>query len=198
MSAPVFSADDYRAALQSLLPRGKAWPRDQDATQAKVLAGLTGIYAKNSADAVQLLVDAFPGTMYAMLPEWESALGFPDPNIGLLPTIAQRRALVLARFAGVGGQSINYMIGFAANLGYAVSIKQFVPARVGRARVGQPLYGPAWAHAWQVNAPLNTVTKSRVGSSVVGEPLAVWGNAQMQYELNKIAPAHTVLIFSLT
>jgi uncharacterized protein YmfQ (DUF2313 family) len=198
MKSPVYLADDFRSALQALLPRGRAWPRDQDAIQTQALAGLSRIYEKTSSDAIRLLADAFPGTAYALLPEWESALGLPDPNVGLLPTIAQRRGQVLARFAGVGGQSIAYMINFAANLGYTISITQFAPARVGHARVGQPLRGTPWAHAWQVNAPLNTVTKSRVGSSVVGEPLVVWGNAQMLFELNEIAPAHTVLNFSLT
>lgn len=196
MSNPIYSADDYRDAFLALLPRGRAWPRTPGSVQYLVAQGLTMVYARLTADARQLLVGAFPATAYAMLPEWEAALGLPDPNLGPLQTVQQRQAQVLARFAGVGGQSIPYLIAFAKNLGYTITITEYAPARVGRARVGQPLYGPAWAHALGVNAPLYTITQSRVGAAAVGEPLRVWANAPLQVELTEMKPAHTELMFN--
>lgn len=196
MSAPQFQAADYLAALQSLLPRGKVWPRDPDDTQTKSLAGLAPTYMRQNARSNQLLVDAFPSSTIELLPEWEATLGLPDPCAGLSPTIYVRRAQVVARVKALGGQSILYFIGLALALGYTVTITQFVPARVGQARVGQPLCGPDWAHAWQVNTQLNTVVRSRVGTSKVGEPLAYWSNAVLECELRQFMPAHTVIIFS--
>lgn len=198
MSAPQYSAADYLAALQALLPRGRVWPRDADAVQTQALSGLTPTYARQNARANQLLVDAFPLSTIELLPEWEETLGLPDPCAGMSPTVYARRAQVAARFQAKGGQSAAHFIAMAAALGYSVTITQFVPARVGQARVGQPLYGAAWAHAWQINAALHTVVRSRVGVATVGEPLAYWSNAVLECELREVMPAHTVLIFSYT
>ena len=78
MLAPNYSANDFQAALQKLMPRGRVWPTSPDSIQAKTLYGLAGIFEKNSADAAALLKDAFPLTTIGLLPEWESTLGLPD------------------------------------------------------------------------------------------------------------------------
>jgi uncharacterized protein YmfQ (DUF2313 family) len=157
---------------------------------------LAPCYERQTARANYLLIDSFPSTTYELLPEWESTLGLPDPCAGVAPTVQQRRTQVVARLTNVGGASIPYIVGFAASLGYAISITQFAPARVGQSRVGQPLCGVAWAFAWQINASLNTIVRSRVGAAAVGEPLAAWGNAVLECELRAVMPAHTIPIFS--
>jgi uncharacterized protein YmfQ (DUF2313 family) len=196
MSAPQYSAADYLAALQALLPRGRAWPRDGDANLTKVVTGLVQVFARNNVAAADLIVDAFPLTTLQLLPQWEATLGLPDPCAGVSPTIQARRAQVVAKFTGIGGQSAPYMIAYAKSLGYVITITQYVPARIGQSAAGQPLYGVAWAHAWRVNSALSTVNKARIGVATAGEPLASWSNTVLQCELQEIAPAHTVLIFS--
>jgi uncharacterized protein YmfQ (DUF2313 family) len=196
LAAPTLTAADFLRAFQALLPRGRVWPRDQDAVQTKTFAGLAPSYERNYNRAVYLLTDAFPAAATELLPEWELTLGLPDPCAGTSPTIQQRRNQVVARFANGGGQSIPYFINFAAQLGYTITITQFAPARVGQSRVGQPLCGTDWAFAWQVNAPLNTVYKSRVGTARAGDPLVAWGNAVLECELRAIMPAHTIPIFA--
>ncbi|MPW16898.1 DUF2313 domain-containing protein [Paraburkholderia sp. CNPSo 3157] len=196
MLAPNYTAADFLKALQGLMPRGRVWPRDPDAVQTQVLSGLAPSYERATARANYLLKDAFPATTYELLPEWESTLGLPDPCAGSAPSIAQRQAQVLARFVGVGGPTIASLTAFAANLGYTVTVAQFAPARVGQSRVGQPLCGLAWAFAWQITAPLNTVVRSRVGISAAGDPLASWGNSVLECEIKAIMPAHTIPIFA--
>jgi uncharacterized protein YmfQ (DUF2313 family) len=196
MSAPEYSAANYLAALQALMPRGRVWPRDADATMTKALSGLTPIYERQNARSNQLLVDAFPPSTLELLIEWEETLGLPDPCAGLAPTVAQRRAQVVARLIAVGGQSAPYYIAYALALGYVITITNFAPARVGILRAGDPLRGPAWAHAWQVNAPLNTVQRMQVGTGRAGDALAYWSNAVLECALREVMPAHTVLIFS--
>lgn len=198
MSAPQFVAADYLAALQALLPRGRVWPRDPSTVQASVLTGLTPTYERQNARANQLLVDAFPVSTIELLPEWEESLGLPDPCARASPTIAARRAQVVARLEAQGGQSAAYFIALALSLGYVITITEFSPARVGIARAGQPLNGVDWAHAWQVNAALHTVVRAQVGVSQAGEPLAYWNNAVLECELRAVMPAHTVVIFSYT
>lgn len=196
MSAPNYQASDFQSALQGLMPRGLAWPRDASAVMTQVMSGLAPTWARHTARDNNLLIDAFPATAVELLPEWEAALGLPDPCAGPAPTIAARQAQVVARFAGSGGQSAAYFIAYAAILGYTITITQFAPARVGQLRAGQPLNGPSWAFAWRINAPLNTVVRAQAGVVRAGEPLASWGNAVLQCELTEIVPAHTIPIFA--
>jgi uncharacterized protein YmfQ (DUF2313 family) len=196
MLAPLFKAADFLTAMQALLPRGRVWPRDPETVQTKVLSGLAPCYERQTARANYLLVDGFPKTTVELLPEWEETLGLPDPCAGVAPTVAARQAQVLARFSGIGGQTPAYYIAYAALLGYTITITQYAPARVGQSRVGQPLNGLAWAFAWKINAPLNTIVRSTIGVSRAGDPLASWGNAVLQCEISEIVPAHTVPIFA--
>lgn len=196
MPAPNLTAADFLSVLQALMPRGRVWPRDPDAIQTQTLEGCAPTFARLTARANQLLIDGFPASAYELLPEWESSLGLPDPCAGTSPTVAQRQQQVVARFSNSGGQSIAYFVAYAAALGYTITITQFAPARVGQSRMGQPLCGPGWAFAWQINAPLNTVIRSRVGSAAAGDPLAAWGNEVLECEIKAVKPAHTVPIFA--
>lgn len=195
MPAPSFSASDYQAALQALLPRGRIWPRDPDATQSKALAGLTVVYERQNARANQLLIDAFPATTYELLPEWESTLGLPDSCTGSQQAITQRQNAVLSKLLGTGGQSAAYYIAYASRLGFTITITNFTPFRLGQQRMGDPLGSPDWAHTWAVNAPLNTLIAFRMGSSAMGDPLESWGNTVLECVLNAVMPAHTVVQF---
>jgi uncharacterized protein YmfQ (DUF2313 family) len=195
MAAPSYSTADFANGLQNLLPTGRAWPREPDAVVSQVIKGLAPSYSRQHARGNALLVDAFPKTAVQLLPEWELTVGLPDPCAGPDPTIAQRQAHVAARLTYTGGQSVPFYVGFALQLGYAITIEEYVPARVGRFRVGQRLYGRDWAHAWTVHAPAVTVSYFRVGQSRVGERLANYGNSVLRCELERIAPAHTILKF---
>lgn len=187
-------AGDFLRAFMSLLPRGRVWSRDVSSVQSRALLGLVTIYEDSTARTNQLLVDAFPGSTYELLPEWELTLGLPDPCAGPAPTIQARRAQVVARLTATGGQSIPYFTGLAKSLGYEVTVTQFMPSRFGK-RFGTPFGGVDWAHAWQINAPTFTVNRLRFGDSF-GSPFSYWTNNVLQCELQSVKPAHTVLNFS--
>ncbi|HVB67991.1 MAG TPA: putative phage tail protein [Acetobacteraceae bacterium] len=189
------SAADIVGALQRLMPRGRIWRRDPDSVQSQVWGALAQTYVRLTARDNNLLVDAFPATTVELLPEWQATLGLPDPCAGPLPTIEQEQAQVVARLVGRGGASVPYFIQFAANLGYAITITLFKPFRFGDP-FGTPLYGDAWAFAWQVNAPAFTVNYFQFGRSRMGEPFASWGNTALQCEMQRLAPAHTTVFFS--
>lgn len=195
MATLVRPASWYQRIFQALLPRGAVWPRDPDTVQAQVCAALMQTPAREDAAAAALLADSFPATTNQLLPEWEATLGLPDPCAGESPTLEQRRNQVVARLTSGGGQSVAYMVGYAANLGFAVTVRQFVPFRLGRARLGTPLNGAPWANVWAIQAPQTTITSFRLGDSRVGEPFRAWGNAVLECELRAISPAHTILQF---
>jgi uncharacterized protein YmfQ (DUF2313 family) len=196
MPAPQFSVDDYTSALQALLPRGRAWPRDTDAVQTQAIRGMAEAFERSGARGSQLLVESFPSTAYELLGEWESTLGLPG-IYGTSPTeTGDRQAQVVSALTDTGGQSVAYFVQLAARLGYTITITQFRPYRVGDP-VGGPIYGVAWAFAWQVNAASNTVDDSSVESSVE-DVLATWSNVALQSIFEKFKPAHTVPIFSFS
>lgn len=195
MPIPAWTSDDFLSAILRLRPRGRAWPTEPDSDMAQALSTLAPTYARSAARGAYLLEDAFPATAQELLPDWQATLGLPGPYARLSLSEYQQQQLVAARFASGGGQSVAYFIAFAATLGYTITITQFSPFRVGMT-VGLPLYGEAWAYAWQVNAPTYSVEYFRVGRDLVGEPLATWGNTILQSELTRLKPAQTVLLFN--
>ena len=196
MAAPAYSVSDFTVAMQSLLPTGMAWPRDPDATQTQVMAGLAPTYVRQSARSAQLLADSFPATSYELLPQWEATLGLPDQCLGSVSTIQLRRSQVVSRLAGQGGQSAANFISYAAALGYVgCTVTNFAPFRAGQSTAGQPCGGPAWSHTWAINAPINTIRPFSAGVSAAGEPLCTWGNALLECKLSMIEPAHSILQF---
>ena len=195
MSAPNYSSADFTRALQNLMPRGPVWPTDPDSVLAQVIASLAPTWARHTLRDNYLLQDAFPATAVELLPEWEAALGLPDPCAGASPTLQGRQAQVVARLTGVGGQSIPYFIAYALKLGYTITVTEYTPFRMGCMTMGHRLGSADLAHTWSVNAPLHTVTPFRMGVSGMGEPLESWGNAVLECELNEVKPAHTLLSF---
>ncbi|PMQ04152.1 hypothetical protein DyAD56_15805 [Dyella sp. AD56] len=195
MTATVYSPSDFQGAMWALMPRGRAWSREPGSVQDQTIACFAPSYARNTQAAINLLADAFPSTALDLIPEWQETLGLPDPCAGPAPTLIQQRLQIVARLTATGGQSVPYFIGFAAALGYQVTITQYAPFRCGQSRAGQQLGGTDWFFTWAINAPLNTITKFLAGQATAGEALGSWGNAVLQCELQAAAPAHTVLQF---
>jgi uncharacterized protein YmfQ (DUF2313 family) len=197
MPAPVLTEDDFLALLQNLLPQGRAWPRDDDATLTLVLRGIAKAQAEAHQRQIEALTDEFPVNTIELLPEWEASLGLPDPCAGTGALVDERRAQVVARLKNSGGQSVAYFIQFALDLGFAITVTEFTPSRFGRA-FGQPFGGEAWAHTWQVNAPQFTVRYFSFGADVFGTPFADWDGDVLICELQRIKPAQTTLLFAFS
>lgn len=178
MALPAFSAADFLALAQRLLPTGPIWPRESTAVLTRVLSGLMPTYERHSARSTNLIVDAFPATALELLPEWEATLGLPDPCSGPDPTVATRQAHVVARLAFSGGQSIPYFEGFAQSLGYPITITEFAPFCADRNAGDQPLCDPGAAFLWEVTVP----------SGAPAEAVAV-----LRCEFTRLAPAHTIV-----
>lgn len=138
---PTFDGAAYAAAALALLPAGRAWSREPGSTQGRVFAGLALALLHSDAAARAVLDGALPGSFSATLPEWEGTLGLPDPCLGDTPTIAQRRAQVLARFSDVGGMSRGRFRAFAAALGFDIRIRVYAPFRMGASAMGDLLSG---------------------------------------------------------
>jgi uncharacterized protein YmfQ (DUF2313 family) len=191
---PAFGDADFQQALLNVMPRGRIWPRYGGSVQAELMGALAPSYTRSTAAAAQLLLDASPDTTVNLLPEWEESLGLPDPCTPPNPTFEQRQASVRAKWGARGDMTVGYYIDLALLLGYVITITEFAPRRFGQP-FGQPLYGDAWAFAWQVSAPTFTIIDRQFGEPF-GEPYAFWSNSELQCRIKAAAPAHTTVLFS--
>ena len=170
-----FSADDYAAAARALMPRGPAWSTDAGSVQGRTVGALAQALTRSDAAAVEMLVAAFPATAAAFLPEWEATLGLAGEG-----TTDQRRAQIVARLVGAGGQSRARMVALAAALGFTITIATYAPLRAGHFAAGDAALSEAWAYVWRVTVIAN-------GG---GLPLA-----KLQAALDDAKPAETVIIY---
>lgn len=196
MPIPDFDRATLLRGLQAHYPRGAIWRREAGSVQAQCLAALVPTFQRVTVAGKLAIPDIFPGSALSVLPEWEWTLGLPDPCAGLEPSIALRQGQVLARLGAGVGATVPALVNFAARLGYAISIAELAPARHGQARHGTPCYGVAWAHVWVVHAPQVTVTSALYGAAHPGDPYAAWGNAVLQCEMQRLAPADTLVQFA--
>lgn len=188
-------ASDYRAAIQALMPRGAAWPRDLDTVQAALLSAFAASYAKSDQSARDLLVAAFPATATQLLAEWEQTLGLPDPALPAPTTDDARRALVVATLTDSGDMSIPSFVAAAAQFGITITVSTFRPFDVGRG-VDWAIYGDEWAHTWRVNASgaVPVASDNPPTSSCVRREVPGVGDARLEAMLAAFAPAYTICI----
>ncbi|MGE0109749.1 MAG: YmfQ family protein [Bdellovibrionales bacterium] len=195
MSAPSFTVSDFKRALKALLPRGRVWPSEEGTIQDQLVSGLAVGQVRITSRANNLLKDAFPATALELLTDWEKTLALPDSDLPAPETLQARHAFVVAKFIGLGGQSVSYYKRYAKRLGYEIEVRQYTPFRAGQSCAGDPVCSQEWAHRWDIITNLNTKTLFRAGLSCAGEPLAYWNDEVLEKALEKVKPAHTVLRF---
>lgn len=193
------TAADYLSQLRGLLPRGVAWRAADGQNITNLLQAMADELARVDGRAAQLHEEADPLTTKELLSDWERLAGLPDNcSQTLADNVQQRRAALVSKLTQQGGQSKQYFIDLAAMLGYAVTITEYRPFRVGINAMGDNLYGEDWIFTWTVNAPaVAPLVYFRVGQSAVGEPLVtVTPNTELECAISRTKPAHTNVLFA--
>lgn len=186
----------YADQLWALLPQGLAWRRAPETVLDRLLQGTAGELARVDKRAEDMLREADPRSTNELLVDWERICGLPDPCVGELRTVGERRAAVVQRLTQQIGQSPAFFVALALALGYSVTIEEFHPFLVDRSRVGEPLTDGPWIHTWKVHAPVHTIRDFVVETSRAGEPLRAWGNQLLECAMLRHRPAHTHVLFA--
>jgi uncharacterized protein YmfQ (DUF2313 family) len=132
------SGEDYAEIFAGALPTGPAWPRDPDSIPMRIVDGLMRTWGDVDGRIDDLLTrESDPRFTFEMLPDWEAALGLPDPCLTEPETIPDRRTAVVNRLTIEGGQSRAFFIGAAAAIGYTISIYEYLPVVSGITRCGE-------------------------------------------------------------
>jgi uncharacterized protein YmfQ (DUF2313 family) len=180
-------ANPWRKVIQRLLPPGPLWDLE---TQPGLAAAADAMVAQTNAvnNAVRLFVlQMFPWTITYLLDAWIAELDLPWPCGDLPTTDDEKRALIAARIAAQGGQSVAYLVGVAAAFGIAIVIVEWPfgkTARFGRVRFGTARFGTtAQMHVFEVQAPSGTSADDR---------------ARLECLIDAFKPAHTQAIYSYT
>lgn len=186
----------YARQLKALFPKGPLWNFEPDSVLSKTIDGIATELARVDERGDNIADEWDPRTTLELLTDWERVLGLPDGCTDDSSSIALRRAAIIGRLVALGGQTPQYFIDLAAAMGYTITVTEFRPYTV-RSPVNTPLYGDAWAYAWQVNAALNTVRRMTVRDGV-NQPLASWGNDVLECAFTRLKPAHSHVLFSYT
>lgn len=189
---------DFEAAIaERLLPRGLAWTRVVGSVLQGFWRAVAGaVWAVHNRAGALTEIEGFPPTALELLPEWEAVFGLPDPCLGQFPTTAARQAEVAERLAATGGQSIAYFTQLAALLGATIRVTEYAPFRFGIDSFGEPLRNQSWAYAWLVTVAGTTLQWFTWGVSSWSQPFWSVPGGAVVCELQRLAPAHTILFFS--
>jgi uncharacterized protein YmfQ (DUF2313 family) len=198
MSEPLFTAEDYRDALELELPRGPAWPRRGLVSVLRSLLHAWGDELARVDGRAQALHDeADPRTTTELLPDHERVAALPGVCLELGSSVALRRQALVAKLTDKGGYHPDDYIAAAAAAGFTVTLTEFTPTTCGDL-CGDPLYGSDWWYALQINADLVTIQAAVVGGASCGDPLRFWGNDLLECVMAEFRQAQVVLLFAYT
>jgi uncharacterized protein YmfQ (DUF2313 family) len=200
LSAP--TGDTLLAQILALTPRGRAWGTDEADDGNGASPNLRGWWRALAAWAAwqfardyDIAVQVFPSMATWSLDDWEAEYALPDGCITDPQTDADRMRAVQIKYALVGASSPDYLICLAASAGFAITITEFNPATIDDC-IGDYLYGGLWGDTFQVNAPTTTVVYADVGTAEIDDPLADWGNAELECLINQAKQPQTQAIFA--
>jgi len=194
------TAAHYARQYLALLPEGPFWEgfRQPDGRNRRLIDAKAEGMARVDGRGLDLVRDLNPLTAFETLAARETEAGLPHACAGLPETIAARVDALVAQWSARGGQSRQYYINVAAALGYVITITEYGARQHGRADYGGTYGGPDWWFVWQVDAALYNYRAREFGRAAHGEPYASWGNAVLECVLERLKPAHTLIIFSYT
>lgn len=186
--------DDYLAQLQALLPPGDALTRDPGSVLTRLLGPIAAELARVDGRAAALREEMDPRGADEMLPDWERVAGLPDECGPVPDLVAARRAALVAKLTQKGSPTPAFFVALAASYGAAVTVTEHRPHSCEH-DCEQPVNDEAWAHAWSIRGP-DTVINEQTCEDHCEVPLRSWASGPYECQVRRLAPAHTVPIFT--
>lgn len=176
----------YARALKKLLPPGRIWRLVTEATLSKLFHGVGDELARVEQRGRDWVEETDPRTATETLDDWERVLALPDEDILAIPaTDAERRTAIVQKLLRTGGQSPAYYESVALAAGWTVTVVEdygATVARCGTAECPDPMNSPQWAFVWRVEVN-------------PGPAAGALSSAELERVLNRVKPAHTLVVF---
>jgi uncharacterized protein YmfQ (DUF2313 family) len=190
--------EQFLDQMLQLPPPGIAVTRRLDSNFAAFMLAFSDSLARLDQRVDDLMNEIDPRTTLELLPEWERFAKLPDPCVGPMPTLALRRAQILARIVQPrltrARQSRAAIIALAASLGYTIAIEEPQPFTCDSS-CDDAIMNEPWAFAWYVHAPAQTIFEFTCDSTC-DEPLRYWNNQILECLIRRRAPPDTIVIFA--
>lgn len=183
-------ADDLELAL----PRGPIWNWRPSSNWRKLLEGLVVPLAWFESLIDRLLFESDPRFTTELLPEFERSYGLPDCTSAGGSSLIARRAAVVARRTIVGQtlEALESAVGF---YGVDCEVQQHKLAVIDDAEIGDELIDENWVNALTVHLPVTPVVFFQADWSAAGDALVEDVSGALECLLDRLAPAHLVLVF---
>ena len=213
----MISIDDlikrYKQLLINLLPLGRLWQPDEQPVFSALLRAIGVELARVDQRVVNMLAEADPRTTEEIIERWEAMLGLPDPCIGEILDLNERRNKIVQETTNVGGLSKAYYEYIGSQLGFDITVKNLVNFIAGRARAGDPLTNyfnrhfvagstageflseVGWRFYFNVEMPITAAEVFEAGD-VAGTPLREFENPVIECTMMKLKPAHSAIFFT--
>ena len=193
------SSDDVLTAIQAnLMPDGWAWNHDAASNAVQSFRPLADFVAGFEAAAEAQLDEAVPLTAQQLVGAYERVLG-ADPCLGdpsTLPFDALRMS-ISTRWTQPTDVSIPGLIALAAGYGVGITITEVVRKPWGGRVCGDPWVPNPQQFTWVVSMPAARVVPFVWGGSRWGTPFGtIERNTQIECVISRVAPSHTVPVFS--
>lgn len=189
----------WLAALQAMLPPGRAFTREPDSNLTKVLSAIAAMLLAAQIRFENLLEQADPRRATSMLPDWERLLGLPDRCTPAGQQFFDRQGAAYQRLTEQGGQSRAYFISLADLLGEpGVTITEFSRFNC-NSNCNDALYSLADFFAWAVNIPRPALDLASFDSnSPCDISLQPFSPSIIECAITERKPAHTQVVFTYT
>ncbi len=192
--------ENYTYALFKLLPPGIVFSREKGSGSFTLFDTLAQSIYELYNSATGLIKEANPLTMTTAIPSRFTEAGLPDLCTGTPTTSQEKRAQVVGRWSQLGGATKQYFLDVLTRYGYQVKIWEYYKTmpvfRIGQTGIGTSGFGVEFTRCWKVHFVDTTTTYFRAGESSAGEYLNSNQNQSISCILDRIKPAHTLVIYN--
>lgn len=187
----------WLAALQAMLPPGRAFTREPDGNLTKLLSAIAAMFLAAQLKLEALLDEADPRRATSMLPDWERTLGLPDHCTPAGQQLVDRQRAAFQRLTEQGGQSRAYFIGLGALLGEPVVTVTEFKRMTCNSSCNDALYGAPDKFAWRVNIPHAALNVRKMNcNSSCNSALQEYTPSVIECAIAERKPAHTNVLFA--
>ena len=185
---------DFKDLLNGLHPPGVFSDAPASIFQGE-LAVVAAAFKRANDNAAALKDEMHPETATASIADWERNYGLtPGPD----DPLQTRRQRVVAKMNAQGGLSRQYFIGFAASLGYAITIDEYEPFMSDIGCAGDSCSEDEIFFAWLITVlnSGNTKVLFCVDDGCAGDSLIWWpDDTYFEGRINGLKRASTVVFF---
>ena len=203
----------YKQLLINLLPKGRLWNPKEQPIFAALLESAAEELCRVDDRGLQMLLEIDPRTLTETEDKWGETLGIPDECTPEGQTLAEFRIQATQKLTNIGGLSKTYYEFIGSQLGFDITVKNWVNFVAGRARAGDPLTNYfnrhfvagsvagtpleeiGWRYYFNVEMPI-TAASHFVAGSVAGTPLRTFSNELIECTMKKLKPGHAGVTFT--